>query len=76
MLSAVVSTLRPRDARRLCPAFRRGHKIGGAECGLAARDQRNSKRRREITLAVSAIGVGEVLAAALEVPRDAEDAVR
>ena len=66
-LSGAVSTWRPRDPRRLCPAFRRGHKIGGADCGLAVRDQRNWKWRRGSTSVVSTSGGGRVLAAALEV---------
>ena len=61
--------LATRDPRRLCPAFRRGHKIGGADCGLAVRDQRNWKWRRGSASVVSTIGGGRVLAAALEVKR-------
>ena len=50
--------LRPREPRRLLAAFRRGIKIGGAECGLAVRDQRSWQRRRGSTSAVSTIGGG------------------
>ena len=60
-LSGAVLTLRRRVPRRLLAAFRRGIKIGGAECGLAVRDQRSWKRRRGSTSAVSTIGGGGAL---------------
>ena len=68
-LSGVVSTWRPRDPRRLVPAFRGGHKIGGAECGLAVRDERNSKRRRGSTSVVAAgLARPSILSALLRSP--------
>ena len=58
-----------RDPSRLFPAFRRGLKIGGADCGLAVREQRSWKRRRGSSLVVSTIGGGGAAAEPEEMRR-------